>query len=144
MHADILIIVSQALPKEINRYGLYDNVWVTSFDFYKELTLVLRYALMKLHSLAATNQGRELKQTQLFNYFTSVEFKNTFESLLAGFQNLKQSHESEKIRTMRMWKEREGDFHKILANSISLHSSLRSIAGPAIPTIKMLESPEGN
>jgi len=144
VNADILIIVSNALPKEIERYGMIDGVWVTNFEYFKELTMVLRYGIIKLHSVIINQQDKESKQAQLFKYFTSNEFRNVFESILIGFKHIQESHNSEKIKTLRMWKEREQIHEKILSNSIELYGSLKGIAASEIPEIKMFEPSKEN
>ena len=59
--ADILVLVTAALPKDIERYGIVDGVWVCSFNDVRELSLVLRYGLLKLQQVAITKIGKETK-----------------------------------------------------------------------------------
>jgi len=142
--ADVLVLVSATLPKEIHRYGLIDGVWVTGFDYIKELSLVLRHGIIKIHALSATKDGKESKMGQLYKYLTSDDFKSTFESLLEGFQNIRDSHNSEKVKQMRLWKEREQNFDQILSSSIEFYGTLKGIAGSALSNIPMLELQSGN
>jgi hypothetical protein len=137
--ADILVLVTNALPKNIERYGIVDNVWVCSFNDVKELSLVLRYGLLKLQSVAITQQGKESKMELLYNYLTSEEFKNCFESILSGFKILSDSHQSEILKMKRLWKEREKVLEQVLSNTVEFYGSIRGIAGAAIPEVKMLE-----
>jgi len=142
--ADVMVLVSAKLPKEIHRYGIIDGVWVTGFDYIKELSLVLRHSIIKIHSLSATNEDRETKMGLLYKYLTSDDFKSTFESLLEGFQKIRDSHNSEKIKQMRLWKEREQNFDQILSSSIEFYGTLKGIAGSALSNIPMLELQSGN
>jgi hypothetical protein len=105
--ADILVLVTSALPKGVERYGIVDGVWVCGFNDVKELSLVLRYGLLKLQSVAVTQKGKASKMESLYQYLTSEDFKNVFESILAGFQTIQESHNSEKLKMQRLWKERE-------------------------------------
>jgi hypothetical protein len=136
--ADILVLVTNALPKEIQRYGIVDGVWVCNFNDVKELSLVLRYGLLKLQSVAITQSGKETKMESLYKYLTSEEFKNVFESILDGFKSIQDSHQSEKLKMQRLWKEREKILEKVLSNSIEFYGSIKGIAGAAIPEIPML------
>jgi hypothetical protein len=137
--ADIMVLVTNALPKNIQRYGVIDGVWVCSFNDVKELSLVLRYGLLKLQSLAITQQGKESKMELLYGYLTSDEFKNVFESILEGFKTIQDSHQSEKLKMQRLWKEREKVLERVLSNSIDFYGSIKGIAGAAIKEIPMLE-----
>lgn len=136
--ADILVLVTNALPKGIERYGIVEGVWVCSFNDVKELSLVLRYGLLKLQSVAITQHGKETKMESLYFYLTSEDFKNTFESILEGFKTLQDSHNGEKLKMQRLWKEREKVLEKILSNSIDFYGSIKGIAGSAVPEIPML------
>lgn len=137
--ADILVLVTNALPKDIQRYGIIDGVWICSFTDVKELSLVLRYGLLKLQSIAITQQGKETKMEALYKYLTSEDFKSVFESILEGFKAIQDSHHSEKLRMQRFWKEREKVLEKVLSNSIEFYGSIKGIAGAAIPEIQMLD-----
>lgn len=136
--ADILVLVTNTLPKEIQRYGIVDGVWVCSFSDVKELSLVLRFGLLKVQQVAITNQGKETKMELLYNYLTSEDFKNVFESILVGFKTIQDSHASEKLKMQRLWKEREKVLEQVLKNSVEFYGSIKGIAGAAIPEIQML------
>lgn len=137
--ADILILVTDALPKGIERYGIIDGVWICKMNDVKELSLVLRYGLLKLKAVAITQQGKETKMEQLYKYLTSEEFKNVFESILNGFKTIQESHQNEKLKMQRMWKEREKVLEQVLANSVDFYGSIKGIAGAEIPEVETLQ-----
>lgn len=138
--ADILVLVTDALPKGMKRYGIIDNIWVCSFTDVKELSLVLRYGLLKLQAVAITQTGKSSKMEMLYSYLISEEFKNLFGSILDGFKTLQESHQSEKLKMQRYWKEREKVLEQVLSNSVEFYGSIKGIAGAAVPEFKMLES----
>ena len=138
--ADILVLVTDALPKGMKRYGVIDNIWICSFADVKELSLVLRYGLLKLQAVAITQTGKASKMEMLYSYLISEEFKNLFGSILDGFKTLQESHQSEKLKMQRYWKEREKVLEQVLSNSVEFYGSIKGIAGAAVPEFKMLES----
>jgi len=138
--ADILILVTNALPKGIERYGIIDGVWVCKIKDVKELSLVLRYGLLKLKAVAVAQHGKETKMEQLYQYLTSEEFKNVFEAILTGFKSIRDSHQSEKLKMQRLWKEREKVLEQVLSNSIDFYGSIKGIAGSEIPELGTLQS----
>jgi hypothetical protein len=137
--ADILIIVTNALPKGIERYGIVDGVWICNIRDVKELSLVLRYGLLKLKAVAITQHGKESKMEQLYKYLTSEEFKNVFEAILVGFKTIQESHLNEKLKMQRLWKEREKVLEQVLANSVDFYGSIKGIAGAEIPELGTLQ-----
>lgn len=138
--ADILVLVTNALPKDIERYGIIDGVWICSFNDVRELSLVLRYGLLKLQQVAIANIGKDTKMEMLYKYLTSEEFKNLFESIITGFKSIQDSHSVEKLRMQRLWKEREKILEQVLSNSVEFYGSLKGIAGASIHNIEFLES----
>lgn len=137
--ADILVLVTNALPKGIERYGLIDNVWVCSFNDVRELSLVLRYGLLKLHQVAIANVGKDVKIEMLYSYLCSEDFKNLFESILTGFKALQDSHSNEKLKMQRLWKEREKALEQVLRNTVEFYGTLKGIGGASIREIPLLE-----
>lgn len=138
-NADILVLVSAALPKDIERYGIVDGVWVCGVNDVRELSLVLRYGLLKLQQVVITNVGKETKMGMLYAYLCSEEFKNVFEGIIAGFKSIQDSHHNEKLKMQRLWKEREKVLEQILSNSVEFYGSLKGIAGASIQDIQLLE-----
>ncbi len=139
--ADVLVIITNALPKNVERCALQDGVWICSFNYFRELSMALRYSLLKLHSVVRLQDGRESKMEQLYSYLTSETFKNVFESILDGFQTIKESHQSEQVTLKRMWTKREKIMEQILFNSLEFYGNVREIAGTAIREVPMLETP---
>lgn len=137
--ADVLVLVTNALPKDIQRYGIIDGVWVCGFNDVKELSLVLRYGLLKVQSVAIKQHGKENKMELLYNYLTSEEFKNVFESIISGFRAIQESHNSEKLKMQRLWKEREKMLERVLSNSVDFYGSIKGIAGSSVPEIDSLQ-----
>lgn len=137
--AEILVLVTQSLPKGIERYGLVDDVWVCDFNSVKELSLVLRYGLLKVYSVIEHQHGAKEKSELLYAYITSNEFKNIFESIIAGFKTIQESHYSEQVKIKRLWVEREKQLSHILSNLVEHYGSLRDIGGDSIGEIKMFE-----
>ena len=105
----------------------------------KELSLVLRYGILKVHEVTVIQDGKESKMELLYNYLTSEEFKLIFESVIDGFRAIQDSHNSEKIKIQRMWKQREKQLEIVLKNSVEFYGSLKGIAGSSISDIPSLQ-----
>jgi hypothetical protein len=137
--ADILVLVTSVLPKDIQRFGNIDGVWVCSFNEIKELSLVLRFGLIKVHSVISTQDNKEAKMQALYDFLISEEFKNLFESIISGYKTIQKSHADEKLKMLRLWKEREKSIDLVLANTITFYASLKGIVGTSVPEIEMLQ-----
>lgn len=138
--ADILVLVTEAMPEGQLKYFYEDKVWICSFTEIKWLSMMLRHQLLELKSREITVQGMETKMAQLYTYLTSQEFQGQFGAIIEGFQGLQEGYIGEKLKMNKIWKEREKQLEKILLNSVHFYGALRGIAGNSIPEIKLLES----
>ncbi|GAA0874379.1 hypothetical protein GCM10009118_07870 [Wandonia haliotis] len=138
--ADIMVIVTKTMPKNTKgKYALIDGVWITSLLNVRDMSLMLRYGLLKTHSVIATQSGKGDKMSLLYDYLTSSEFKNTFESILEGFKSLQDSHHDEQRKMQLLWKRRSKHLEQVLASTIDFYGNIKGISGSSIPDIKMLE-----
>ncbi|MCO6499324.1 MAG: DUF2130 domain-containing protein [Vicingus serpentipes] len=138
--ADIMVIVSKTLPNQINgKYGLIDGVWVTTLSNLRDLSLLLRYGLLKTHAVMITQEDKKDKMSLLYNYLTSEEFKSVFESILDGFKSLQDSHHDEQRKLQLLWKRRTKHLEQVLGSTIEFYGSIKSISENSIPIIPMLE-----
>lgn len=141
--ADIMVIVTKTMPKDADgKYALIDGVWVTTLLNVRDMSLMLRYGLLKTHAVMASQSGKNDKMGLLYNYLTSQEFKNTFESILDGFKSLQDSHQDEQRKLQLLWKRRSKHIEQVLASTIDFYGSIKGISGESIPDIKMLEFPK--
>ncbi len=137
--ADILVLVTQAMPEGKDRYFFEDGVWVCPFSEIRAFANVMRLMIIQIYNASIVNVNRESKMELVYNYLTSREFADTFEAIITGFNELQKSYLDEKNKVMKIWKEREKQFEKILSNAVNLYGSIKGLAGSSIPDIKLLE-----
>ncbi|AFI06471.1 DUF2130 domain-containing protein [Helicobacter cetorum] len=137
--ADVGVIVSEVLPKEMQRMGLVQGVWVCSFEEFKGLSAVLREGVIKVSLAKRSQENKSDKMSLLYHYLTSSEFVMQVEAIVEGFSQMKADLESEKRSMARIWKSREKQIEKVLDNTINMYGSIKGIAGNAIGQVKALE-----
>jgi hypothetical protein len=147
--ADILVIITEALPDGIDKIGQKDGVWICTFNDFKGLVIVLRESLIKISAayFSQTNKGEKMQM--LYDYLTSNEFLLQVSAIVEGFTDLQESYYREKRAMERIWKEREKQLQKVLLNTNHFIGSVKGIAGTSIPQLKeigpkdnILELPE--
>ncbi len=137
--ADIAVLVTQAMPAEIEHIGNLDGVWVCSFAFLKPLSVLLRDGVLNVHQARTIQKNASDKMSLLYDYLTGNEFKMQIEAMLEGFMHLKQSIDKEKLAMEKLWKEREKQLEKVLLSTTQFYGSIKGIAGSGVPEIRMLE-----
>lgn len=137
--ADIAVIVTEVLPKDMDHFGMKDGVWICKFNDIKPLSFLLRDGLIRIHSALASQDNKGDKMQLLYNYLTGNEFKQQIEAIVEGFVSLKDGITREKIQMEKIWKEREKQLEKVLLNTTHFYGSVKGIAGNAVGDIKLLE-----
>jgi hypothetical protein len=141
-NADIGVLITEAMPQDMDRLGLRDGIWICSYEEFKGLSLVLRESVIRISDAIVTQENRGDKMTLLYDYLTSNEFRLQIEGIFEGFIQMKSDLETEKRSITSHWKKREKQIEKVLLNTNYMYSSLRGIAGSAIAPIQALELPE--
>lgn len=136
--ADIAVIVTEALPRDMETFGFRDGVWVCRFSEVKALAYLLRDSLVRIHGAVATQENKGDKMQMLYNYLTANEFRQNIEAVVEGFLSLKDSITREKMQMEKIWKEREKQLEKVLLNTTQFYGSIKGIAGNAVGDLKML------
>jgi hypothetical protein len=134
------VLVTQTMPKEMERMGLKDGVWVCTFEEFKGLSAVLRQSLIDMSDVAIAQENKGEKMEMLYGFLTSNEFKSQIEAIVDGFTQMQNDLEKERRVTESGWKQREKQLQKVLINTTHLYGSIRGIAGEAIQAVPQLES----
>jgi hypothetical protein len=142
--ADIGVLVTEAMPSDMERMGLRDGIWVCTYEEFKGLSGVLRESIIQVSTALGSQVNKGDKMQLLYDYLTSNSFRMQVEAIVEGFSSMKSALESEKRAMQRIWKEREKQIDKVINNTIDMHASIRGIAGNAIQAVKALELPGEN
>ncbi len=137
--ADVGVIVSEALPKEMERMGLFEGVWVCSFEEFKGLSAVLREGVIQVGLAKKSQENKGDKVDLLYHYLTSSEFSMQVNAIIEGFEQLRADLEKEKNAMARIWKSREKQMEKVFEGTINMYGSIKGIVGNAIGQVKALE-----
>ncbi len=139
--ADIGVLVTEVLPKDLERMGLVEGIWVCTYEEFKALSAILREQVVRLAHATSAEENRSDKMGLLYNYLTSNEFRMQIEAIVEGFTQMQNDLDAEKRAMARIWKQREKQITKVLENTTALYGSIRGIAGNAVGHVKALELP---
>lgn len=138
--ADIAILVSEALPKDVREFGQKDGVWVTTPRSVPALLAALRHALIEVALVKAASASKNETVETLFRYLTGAEFRRRVEAIVRGFVRMREDHEEEKRTTMRRWSKREKQLDLIVGNTSGMYGDLQGLLGPSMKPIAALET----
>ena len=143
-NANIGVLVTEVLPKDMERMGMKDGIWICTYNEFKGLSFVLRNSVIQINNAVQTQENKGDKMIMLYDFLTSNEFHLQMEGIVEGFSQLKSDLDTEKRAMQRIWKQREKQIEKVLLNTNFMYGSIKGIAGNAIQTIKALELPESD
>ena len=127
--ADVAVIVTQAMPKDMGNFGEKDGIWICSFSEARALVCVLRELIIKVYNASKSQENKGDKMTLLYNYLTSGEFSQQWNAIREGFMGMKMSIQRERDQMEKMWKAREKQLEKVLLNAAHIRGSIEGIAG---------------
>jgi hypothetical protein len=141
--AAIGVLVTEAMPQDMDRLGMKDGIWICSFEEFKGLSKVLRESIVRINSAIVSQENKGDKMGMMYDFLTSNEFKLQIEAIVEGFSQMKSDLASEQRSMRSIWKKREKQIEKVLLNTSDMYGSIKGIAGNAIQSVPLLEFPSG-
>lgn len=139
--AEIAVLVSSTLPKEIETFGQIDGVWITEPRLALPLVIALRQSLIEIASTRQIQEGQETKMELVYQYLTGPRFKHRIEAIVEKFSDMQADLDRERKAMTRLWAKREMQIQGVIESTVGMYGDLQGIAGRALPAIEGLELP---
>jgi hypothetical protein len=137
--ADIGVIITQAMPSNMDRFGLNKGIWICNFTEFKGLCFALREGLVRVGEVKESQLNKGDKMSILYDYFTSPAFKDTFKNMMDVFGGMKEDLEKEKRAMNKIWAMRDKQIERFLANAQNMYGSIKGIAGSSADFLDELD-----
>jgi hypothetical protein len=137
--ADIAVLVTKTMPKNMEYLGLTDGVWVCSVSELKGLVVALRESLIRLGDVRMSQTNKGEKMQMLYDYLTDGKFVEQIKRVVSGFNTLREGYQKEKEAMQKIWKKRDEQLDMMLRNTSDFVTQIQTIAGSSLP---QLEAPE--
>ncbi len=142
--ADIAVIVTQTLPKDMERFGEKEGVYICTFAEVRSLAIVLRTSILKIFTLTKNQENKGDKMHMLYDYLTGNEFNEQWKAIREGFLHMKLSIQRERDAMEKLWKAREKQLEKVLLSAAHIKGSVEGIAGSDAVDLNLLEDDRYN
>ncbi|MBL4852569.1 MAG: DUF2130 domain-containing protein [Gammaproteobacteria bacterium] len=139
--AEIAVLISQALPKDIESFGHVDNVWVTAPKYAFPLVMSLRQTLIQVAHSKQSQEGQQTKMALVYDYLTGPRFRHRVEAIVEKFSDMQADLDREKKTMTRLWAKRESQIDGVIESTVGMYGDLQGIAGRALQEIEGLEVP---
>ncbi len=142
--ADIAVLVTDVLPKDIDCFGMKDGVWATVPRHVPSLVAALRLTLEEVAQTKRAVASKNETVEALFNYLTGPEFAHRVEAIMRAFIGMKEELEEEKRVTTRRWAKREKQLELVVGNTSGMYGDLQGLIGTSLKPIAALEPAESD
>ena len=139
--ADIGVLVTAVYPKDMDRMGLRDGIYICTYEEFKALSFILRETLIKISDTKSMQENKHEKSAVLYNYLTSTEFRFQIETIVNSFVSMQSDLESEKRAMNKIWKKREKEIQNVISATTDMYGSIQGIAGSVIKPVNAMEFP---
>ena len=137
--AEIAIIVSQALPKDIETFGFLDGVWIADPKVALPVAMSLRQTLIEVAGARQASEGQQTKMEMVYGYLTGPRFRQRVQALVEAFSSMKEDLDREKKAITRQWAKREEQIDRVMQATVGMYGDLQGIAGKTLQEIEGLE-----
>lgn len=142
--ADLAVIVTKTLPKDMIQFGEKMGVYICSFSEVKSLVSVLRSTILKIAEAKNLQENKGDKMNAIYNYVTGQEFRRGLQMMRENFRNLQVQLDKEKEDFEKNWQKKRKMIQTIIDNSSHVSGSIEGIAGGDSIDLNLLEEGENN
>ncbi len=138
--ADYAVLISEAVPDNVESARFYKNIWITKRSFVIGLACALRLNLIQISMAKRALDGKNGKSDLLFSYLSGTEFRLRVEAIIDAFTNMQIEIEKEKRYFSNKWARDEKNIRQVIDNTYGMHGDLKGIVGNTLPQIRGLDS----
>ena len=137
--AEVAVIVSQALPKEVQTFDLIDGVWVTHPRAVLPVAVTLRHTLIEVTCARQATEGQQTKMEMIYQYLTGPRFRQRVQAIVEAFSSMQEDLDKEKKAITKQWAKREEQIERVMQATVGMYGDLQGIAGKTLKEIEGLE-----
>lgn len=130
--ADVGVIITQTMPRDMKTPGIRDGVWVT--DFASAMTLIrsLRWGVQEaaLQKRIAEQSGEA--SAVLFDFVTSNDFRNRVQTILKTYASMHDALTKEKRAMQKMWELRQAHLDALTKHTTHVITNIEVKSGHQI------------
>lgn len=137
--AEVAVIVSQALPKDVETFGLIDGVWIAATRCALPVAIAVRQTMIEIAAARSAQVGQETKMAMIYQYLTSPRFRHRIEAIVEKFSDMQADLDRERKVMTRLWAKRREQIRGVIEATAGMYGDLQGIAGKTLREIEGLD-----
>ena len=139
--AEIALIVTQVLPKEVESFSLIEGVWVSSHRCAIPVAIALRHQLIEIAGARQAGEGQQSKMELVYQYLTGQRFRHRIEAIVEKFADMHADLDKERKTMTKLWARRAEQIRCVVESTAGMYGDLQGIAGKTLQEIEGLTMP---
>lgn len=137
--AEIAVLISQVLPKEVETFGFHEGVWIAHPKVALPVAMSLRQTLIEVAAARQSSEGQQTKMEMVYQYLTGPRFRQRVQAIVESFSSMREDLDREKKVITRQWAKREEQIDRVMQATVGMYGDLQGIAGRTLQEIEGLE-----
>jgi hypothetical protein len=131
--ANIAIIITTVLPKDMKNFWLIDDVFVTLPEYSLQIATIMRDKILSISKVEKSLEWKDAKMEMLYKYLTSEEFWWKISSIVDAFKKLKDDLDTERRAMERIWKKREKELERVIMSTSMMYWDFEGMIWQSLP-----------
>ena len=136
--AEVAVIVSHVLPKDIETFELVEGVWVIHPKVIVPVAVSLRHMLIEVACVRQSAEGQQTKAEMVYGYLTGPRFRQRVQAMVEAFSDMQEDLEKERKVMLKQWAKRQEQIERVMQATVGMYGDLQGIAGKTIGEIEGL------
>jgi hypothetical protein len=137
--AEVAVILSQVLPKDVETFGLVDQVWIAHPKVALPVAIALRQTLIEITGARQASEGQQTKMEMVYRYLTGPRFRQRVQAIVEAFSSMREDLDRERKAITKQWAKREEQIDRVMQATVGMYGDLQGIAGKTLQEIEGLE-----
>ncbi len=137
--AEIAVIVSQVLPKDVDGFETVEGVWTAHPRVSLPVATILRQSLIEVASARQASEGQQTKMEMVYQYLTGPRFRLRVQAIVESFSSMREDLDRERKVITKQWAKREEQIERVMQGTVGMYGDLQGIAGRSLQEIDGLE-----
>ncbi|MBX7244142.1 MAG: DUF2130 domain-containing protein [Candidatus Sumerlaeaceae bacterium] len=127
--ADLVVVVTMALPRFIDQFGYHAGVWITTPACVVALVVALRQGIIRFASMRSAAAARDAHLQGMFDYLISAEFRLQVQGVMGSISAMLSDLDSEQRAMTRIWTRRRRQIEQLSGNASAVIGNLEGATG---------------
>jgi hypothetical protein len=133
---DIVVIVSNSLPKGITHFDCCEDVWVVNPAYAIQLAKALRNDLISTAGARRAAEGRVTNAERVYDYLMGPEFVARIKGIAEPFIAMQSDLEAERRSMTKHWARRQKHIERVLDSAFGMRGDIEALAGQDMPELE--------